>query len=216
MDFVKARANMVDSQVRTDDVTDPFLLAALKDVPRERFVPEAKRSVAYMGVPIEVAPGRYLLDARSFAKLANLAEITRSDRILDVGPATGYSTVILGRLGKSVIAVESDSGLAAQANELTGEFLGLADSCKTGPLAHGHTAGGPYDVIFLNGAVSAPPEALLEQLALGGRLVGVVTDRGVGKAHIFIKSPAGFSARIAFDATVPPLPGFAAVPQFVF
>ena len=209
-DMRAARNAMVDSQVRTDDVTDPILTAAMRAVPRESFVPPALASVAYMGEGLEVAPGRYLLDPRAFAKLTQLSGLKAGETVLDVGGATGYSAAIFAALGAKVTALESDSALAETAKAKAGVEV------VTGPLAAGYAKNAPYDVIFLNGAVPARPDALLEQLAPGGRLVGIVTDRGVGKAHIFLKSAGGHSSRVAFDATVAPLPGFESIPSFVF
>src|SRR5579872_4148851 len=106
-----ARFNMVETQIRPADVTDPQVLAALNAVPRERFVPRAAVALAYADVPVQIAPGRYLLDPRSFAKLLQLARITADDRILDVGCGTGYSSAILARLGANVVALEQDADL---------------------------------------------------------------------------------------------------------
>lgn len=214
-DFSHARDNMVDSQIRTDDVTNPALIAAFRSVPREAFVPPQLQPVAYMGEPVEVAPGRFLLDPRSLAKLCQLAEVRASDAVLDVGGTTGYSAAILSGLAGKVTALESSAGLAAAAK------VNLAHAAKpvsvvVGPLAKGWPDGAPYDVILLNGAVPELPEALLDQLAVNGRLVGVVTDRVVGKAHIVIRAATGLSSRIAFDATVPLLAGFESAPHFVF
>lgn len=211
-DFSAARNAMVDSQVRTDDVTDPALTGAMRATPREIFVPEALAGVAYMGESLEVAPGRFLLDPRAFAKLAQLSGLKAGELVLDVGGASGYSAAVFAALGAEVTALESDAELAARARANLGERAAVV----TGPLAEGWAKDAPYDVIFLNGAVPARPDRLLAQLKPGGRLVGIVTDRGVGKAHIFLKSSAGYSSRIAFDATVAPLPGFEPAPSFVF
>lgn len=212
LDTSAARNAMVDSQVRTDDVTDPVLTAAMRAVPRENFVPHAFASVAYMGEAVEVAAGRFMLDPRSFAKLAHLSGLKAGERVLDVGGATGYSAAVFEDIGAEVTALECDAELAARAKTA----LGAGVSVVTGPLSAGWPAGAPYDVIFLNGAVPSRPDALLAQLRPGGRLVGIVTDSGIGKAHIFLKSAAGHSSRVAFDATVAHLPGFDIAPSFVF
>ncbi|MFT3808462.1 MAG: protein-L-isoaspartate O-methyltransferase [Micropepsaceae bacterium] len=211
-DMRAARNAMVDSQVRTDDVTDPVLTAAMRAVPREDFVPQALASVAYMGEAVEVAPGRFLLDPRAFAKLTQLSGLKAGETVLDVGGATGYSAAVFAALGARVTALESDPALAEAAKARAGAGIEVV----TGALAAGYAQKAPFDVIFLNGAIPARPDALLEQLAPGGRLVGIVTDRGVGKAHIFLKSVGGHSSRIAFDAAAPALPGFEPVPSFVF
>ena len=214
--FAAARANMVDCQVRTSDVTEPSLVAAMRAVPRERFVPEALASLAYMSEAIEVAPGRFLLDPRSFAKLAQLAEIKPTDSVLDVGGTTGYSAAVLSRLAGSVVALEVDPALSARASTLLAEQGVSNAKTVTGALREGYAAAAPYDVIFLNGAVADRPDGLIAQLKPGGRLVGIVTDNGVGKAHIFVKASSGTSSRIAFDSPAAALPGFAAAPSFVF
>lgn len=213
VDYLRQRNSMVDSQVRTDDVTHPPLVAALRGVEREAFVPDSLRAVAYIGEPLQIAPGRFLLDARTFAKLCQLAEITPADTVLVVGGATGYSAAVLARLAAHVTLLESDAGLAeAAATNLASAGVTIA----RGPLAAGWPAKAPYTLILLDGAVPVVPETLLAQLAPNGRLVGVVTDKGVGKAHIFIKAATGLSSRIAFDATVPTLAGFESAPHFVF
>lgn len=214
--FAAARANMVNCQVRTSDVTQPDLVAALRAVPRERFVPERLASLAYMGEAIEIAPGRFLLDPRSFAKLVHLAEVKPTDSVLDVGGGTGYSAAVLARLAASVVALDCDAALTAKAASLLAETGAANAKAVTGPLKDGYAAAAPYDVIVLNGAVPARPEGLLAQLKPGGRLVGIVTDNGVGKAHIFLKASAGCSSRVAFDSAAAALPGFAAAPSFVF
>jgi protein-L-isoaspartate(D-aspartate) O-methyltransferase len=213
--FAAARANMVDCQVRTADVTDHALISAMRTVPRERFMPAGRETLAYMGDAIDVAPGKALLAPRSFAKLAQLADVQPTDHVLDVGGATGYSAAVLARLAAHVIALEDDAGLSAKAAEILAELAPNARTV-TGPLSQGHAAAAPYDVIFLNGSVPARPDGLLAQLKPGGRLVGIVTDSGIGKAHIFVKASSGTSSRIAFDSSAAPLSGFAAAPSFVF
>src|SRR5947207_2625514 len=110
-DYQALRRTMVDAQVRANDVADPRIHAAMLAVPRERFVPAAKRGFAYAEVPLEVAPKRYLLEPRIFAKMLQLAEVRPDDRILDIGCATGYSSAVLARLGAEVVALEQDADL---------------------------------------------------------------------------------------------------------
>jgi protein-L-isoaspartate(D-aspartate) O-methyltransferase len=215
VDYALARDNMVDGQIRTADVTDSALIAALRTVPREGFVPAELRSLAYMGDALQAAPGRCLLDPRVFAKLAVAADIGPGDKLLDVGGGTGYSAAVLSRIAGSVVALEEPM-IAPLAHEYLADAGVRGVEIVAGPLAPGWPKGAPYDVIFLNGSVAVSPDALLAQLALGGRLVGVVTDSGIGKAHIFVKTSAGVSSRVAFDASVDPLPGFAGTPQFAF
>lgn len=214
--FDSQRFNMVEAQLRANDVGDPRLLAAMAEIPRERFVPASKRALAYSDVPVEVSPGRFLLDPRTFAKLLALAEIGPEDTVLDVGSATGYSAAVLARLAKSVIALEQDAELVRLAYDLL-PSVGAANAIVTqGPLDRGLKAKAPYDVIVVNGAIAARPDTLLGQLAEGGRLVAVVSDGVAGKAELYVRRRGGIGCRAGFDADVPPLVGFSKTVGFVF
>ncbi len=210
-----ARFNMIEAQIRTSNVTSPRILAALDTVPRERFVPTASRALAYADVPVPVAPGRFLLDPRSFAKLLQLADVTAEDKVLDVGCATGYSSAVLGRLGKSVVALEQDADLVRVASEALADATGRIILTQ-GALIEGFRSEAPYDVIFINGAIERVPETLLAQLAEGGRLVAVMKDGAQGRAHLFLKEHGVVGQRPDFDADVPLLAGFKKAVGFVF
>ena len=217
MDFELARRNMVDNQVRTNRVTDSLVISALRAIPRELFVPTAQNGVAYVDDDIAVAPGRYLMEPMILARLLQLAAIQRTDVVLDVGCATGYSTAVLGKMASSVVALEQDAELVNWAAEtLLG--LGIDNAVVVeGQLAEGLPDQGPYDVIFVNGAMDRVPEVLREQLADGGRLVGVLRgEKGVGHATLVTRSGNAFGHRTEFDANVRMLPGFARKPTFVF
>ena len=201
-----ARFNMIEAQVRVNDVTDARILAALDAVPRETFVPTAARALAYADVPVAVAPGRYLLDPRSFAKMLNLAQVGAGDRVLDVGSATGYSAAVLARLADSVVALEQDAELVRASSQLLANVQGKVEVVQGG-LVEGAKAQGPYDVIFVNGAIEQVPETLLGQLAEGGRLVAVLKD-GQSRAWLYVKEQGQVGRRPDFDAGVPVLAGF--------
>ena len=209
-----ARFNMVEAQIRSANVTDPHILAAMNAVPREKFVPSASQALAYADVPVAVAPGRYLLDPRSFAKLAQLAEIGPDDRILDVGCGTGYSAAVLARIGAEVVALEQDADLVRVASGLLANAVGKVEVVQGG-LIEGVKGQGPFDVIFVNGAIEQAPEILLSQLAEGGRLVTVLKD-GQSRAWLFLKENGQIGRRPAFDADVPVLAGFKKAMGFVF
>lgn len=221
-DFKLERANMVESQIRPNAVTDPELLRALHETPREKFVPAALRELAYMDGVLQVLdardhrPARHLLSPMVFAKLAQLAEPRKSERILDIGGATGYSTAILARLGASVVALETDAGLTAFAKEALAS-LGIANvTFAMGALEAGSPEKGPFDVIFLGGRAAQIPEALTAQLAEGGRLVAVVGTDSSAKAKLIRNIGGRCQERSAFDAGAPLLPGFEAKKAFVF
>lgn len=218
MDYAIARHNMVESQIRTNRVTDQLVMQAMEAIPREMFVPKALRGIAYSDEDIDLGSGRWLMEPMVFARLLQAALIDSNDVILDVGCATGYSTAVLSRLASTVVAVESDSDLAAQATETLSQ-LGIDNAAVIdGGLSEGCPQQGPYDVIFLGGAVEEVPQALLDQLAEGGRLVTVVRAPSdpFGEAMIFRRTDGYVGNRPLFDANIPPLPGFAKAPTFTF
>lgn len=217
-DFAAARANMVENQVRCNAVTDARLIAAMHAVPRELFVPETRRGIAYMDedIRLSVGPSRYLLQPRAFSKLAQLAEVGEGDKVLDVGCATGYSTAVLSRLAGTVIGLEENEELASAARQALGQ-LGTANATVvTGRLSDGHAKEASYNVIFLNGSVPVAPKNLFDQLAEGGRLVAVVGEGSAAHGEVFVKSNGVVGGRVAFDAIVQPLPGFELAERFVF
>jgi len=224
-DFASQRLTMVETQLRPNEVTDTRLLAAMSAVPRERFVPERLRGFSYMDEGIEVFPGldgapaRLLLAPMVLARLIQLAAVEPQDSVLDVGCATGYSTAVLAKLGRSVTGVEAEPELAKAARS-TLRDLGLTNTDTfEGPLAEGCPKEGPYDVILLNGSVPSPPQALLAQLAEGGRLAAILGQGSYGaqgKAFLFVSAGAEASGVVHFDAGAPPLPGFSPAPAFSF
>jgi protein-L-isoaspartate(D-aspartate) O-methyltransferase len=221
-DFDALRTRMVDRQLRTEDVTDYAILAAMGELPREQFVPPRLRSLAYIDVDLSVKdaggalPARYLMEPAPFARLIQAAEIEPTDIVLDVGCATGYSTAVLARLADSVVAVEVDAELAVLAGENLVD-LGVANAAVvTGPLTAGYPSEGPYDVIFLGGAVEVVPDTLFEQLKEGGRLVGVVGYGRAAQAVLFTRTSGDIGSRPLFNAHLQPLPGFNKLKAFVF
>ncbi|WP_413987935.1 protein-L-isoaspartate O-methyltransferase family protein [Labrys okinawensis] len=216
-DFAQARRTMVDCQVRTNDVTEGRVVDAFLAVPREAFVPAPKQALAYLDADLAVGPAgsqRYLIQPMFLAKLVQLAGVKPTDVVLDVGAATGYSAAILSQLAAKVVALESDESLAGEAKTALASYDNV--SVTAGPLANGAAASGPYDVILLQGSVEEVPLALFESLREGGRLIAVVGRGRAGRATIFVRVGGDFTGRIAFDASLSALPGFAKAPAFTF
>ena len=215
-DTATARRMMVDGQVRTADVTNPDLIAAMLAVPRELFVPPAVAGQAYLDADITVGKGRALLKPMVLAKLIQAAQVSDTDHVLDVGCATGYSSAVLCRMVGSVVALEEDTTLAGQARTALAATGTAAVVVATGPLTAGWPAAAPYDLILLNGSTEIAPEVLGRQLKPNGRIAGIFGRGPNGKGMLYRMVEGHLVGRPIFDAAAPLLPGFAATPAFVF
>ena len=215
-DTANARRLMVEGQVRTADVTDADLLDAMLTLQRERFLPPSLAPLAYLDADIPIAKGRALLKPMVLAKLIQAARVRRQDRVLDVGCATGYSAAVLALLAGSVIALEEDADLARQAKEALAAVGAAGVEVVVGPLTAGWPAGGPYDVILLDGATEIAPETLGRQLKPEGRLLCVSGRAPAAKGTIYRLIEGHLVGRPIFDAAARLLPGFVAPPAFVF
>lgn len=216
MDFANARAAMVESQVRTSDVTDPLIQAAMRTLPRERFAPAHLRSLAYADLDLEVAPGRYLLRPRDLSKLLQSLAPKPGERALEIAGATAYGGAVLAGCGCEVVSLEPDPSLSFAARAaLDGAGVTAVRTVSTATEL-GWDERAPYDVICLNGAAEIVPEAWLAQLAEGGRLAVIVRSGAAGAARIYTRSQGTVAYRVAFDAAPPVVPGLTKPPAFTF
>ena len=216
-DYAAARFHMVECQIRPNKVTDHRLVDALMDVPREIFVPQALRGVAYVDGDIAVGNGRYIMEPMVFARMLQEAGVDESAAVLDIGCTTGYSTAVLARMAASVVGVESDPKLAAAAESALVQAGVSNATVVNGPLGEGYAAKAPYDVIIFEGAVSEVPQAVCEQLAEGGRMVvTVLGERGLGEVRLYQRYGRAVSSRVLFEAQPHLLPGFEPKPKFEF
>jgi protein-L-isoaspartate(D-aspartate) O-methyltransferase len=215
-DTATARRMMVDGQVRTADVTNLDLIAAMLAVPRELFVPLSLAGQAYLDSDIAVGDGRVLLKPMVLAKLIQAAKVSASDHVLDVGCGTGYSSAVLSRVVGSVVALEANAELARRAQQALAAAGAAEVMVATGPLTAGWPAGAPYDLILLNGTSEIVPESLAGQLKPNGRLACIFGRTPGGKGTIFRLVEGHLVGRPIFDAAAPVLPGFVAPLAFVF
>jgi protein-L-isoaspartate(D-aspartate) O-methyltransferase len=222
MDFQAARLAMVESQIRPNGVRDPLILNAFATLPREAFVPESQKVLAYMDEPVlavpatEGSPPRYLLPPMVLAKLLQGAAIAQSDHALDIGGATGYSAAVLAQICGKVEALEASESLA-ETMRLSLKAANVENvSVHHGPLNQGLDFSKPYDFILLNGSVAEEPKELFGQLAEGGRLAVIVRGGWQGHAYLYTKNSGAVSGRPIFDAGAEYLPGFEKHPYFVF
>ncbi len=221
MDFATARRAMVDGQIRTNDVTDRALIAAMLDVPRERFVPEQMVPLAYLDRDLPLGGAgpsgtktRQLIKPAVLARLIQAADCGPSDHVLVVGCGWGYSAAVLARLAASVVALDD---VFAEKARATVSLMGVTNvTVVAAPLTAGWAAGAPYDIILVEGGVEVVPDGLFGQLAPTGRLVTVVMAGPIGKAMCFQRINGDVSGRPIVDATAPVLPGFSKTPAFVF
>lgn len=213
-DFTAARRNMVDGQVRTADVTDRRLLAAMLEVKREQFVAPAMAGLAYLDLDLPVLEGsaRRLLKPMLLAKLIQALDLASADRVLDVGCVGGYAAALLARLASQVVALEQDAGLVKVAALSALPRVTVV----TAPLTEGFAPGGPYDAILLEGATEMPPHNLFRQLKDGGRLACVLGSGPASKAMLYRRSGGEVGGRPIFDAVAPVLPGYVQPPAFAF
>jgi protein-L-isoaspartate(D-aspartate) O-methyltransferase len=216
--FDVARENMIQGQLRPNGIEAPALLQALQAVPREKFVPRHLQRIAYVDEDVEIAKGRYLPEPVILARLLQALDIAEGEIALDIGCGSGYSTALLGQMTATVVALESDKGLAAEADRLLREL----DICNTVVIEQADIAAGfdkqaPYNVMLINGSVPEVPADLMNQLADGGRLATVLSKRGhMGSAVLITRTGDNFSTRVLFDAATPPMPGFQKAETFVF
>jgi protein-L-isoaspartate(D-aspartate) O-methyltransferase len=219
--FATARQKMVDGQVRPSDVTDIRILDAMQVVPREAFVPEDRRALAYLDLDLDISAAggtkRFLVRPRVIAKMLQAAEITGSDNVLIAGCASGYTAALAAQLAARVAATEPGPEEASRAKAVLAE-LGLANvTFRPASAAEGDPANGPYDLIILDGATEITPDRLYQQLKDGGRLIGVFAATKPPRAVVVSRSHStDFGQRALFDATVPVLPGLERLPEFVF
>jgi protein-L-isoaspartate(D-aspartate) O-methyltransferase len=219
-DFAAARRMMVDGQIRPNDVHDLRIIAAMLEIPRERFVSASNAEFAYadldLPVGIDTQPARRLLKPMVLAKMAQAAAVGASDRVLDVGCATGYSSALLARLAQSVVALEEDPALAKLAEQALSDLHTSNVTVVTGPAIKGWPARAPYDVIFLNGATEVVPKTLFGQLKEEGRLIAVMGRSAAGRVILYRCVGGNVSGWPVFDAAAALVPGFAEPPTFVF
>jgi protein-L-isoaspartate(D-aspartate) O-methyltransferase len=216
MDFARARDFMVESQVRPSDVTDSRIVHAMRTLPRERFVPAGKRTIAYGDLEVEVADGRVLMRPRDLAKLIQNLAPQANERVLEIAGATGYGAAVLAACCKEVITLDPNPDLSFAAQAAL-ESAGVTNAKTVSTAAvDGWADEAPYDVILLNGAAEIVPDSWLQQLAPGGRLGVIVRQGAAGTARIYTRTGDTSSYRSAFDAAPPVAPGLAKPPAFAF
>jgi protein-L-isoaspartate(D-aspartate) O-methyltransferase len=212
--FDSMRHSMVASQLRTNAVSDMRVVTAMARVPRESFAPEAAKDLAYRDTAVPLGRGRSLNVPIATGRLLNEAMIQPTDSVLLIGAATGYTAAVLGELAAKVVAVEQDPELAAIARTALAGYVNV--TLVEAPLTEGNSAGAPYDVLVIDGAVEQVPSALLAQLRVGGRVATGLSDRGITRLASGVKSAGGFGLTDFADIDCVALPGFGKARSFTF
>lgn len=208
-DFAQRRTVMVDTQVRPSDVTKFPVIQAMLTIPREEFVPPAKRAVAYSGENLDIGHGRVLLEPRTLAKMVDALDIQPQDLVLDLACGYGYSSAVISRMAEAVVAIEDHEEMAAEAERRLAEAGVFNVAVLNAPLSEGAPKQGPYDAILIGGAVEEVPGAIIDQLKEGGRIAALFSEGRLGVVRIGHRLNGRVNWRYAFNAHAPVLAGFA-------
>ena len=206
---------MVDTQIRPSDVTKFPIIDAFLFVPREKFVPDGKREAAYIGENFQIGQSRVILEPRTLAKLLDALDVNNDELVLDIGTGLGYSSAVISLVAEFVVAVEDDSSLASEAEEILSEIGADNVVVEVNKLEEGAPEHGPYDVIIIQGGVEKIPGSILKQLKNGGRVGAIFIEEGLGTAKIGFKLNDKINWRYSFNAAAPVLPGFFKQKDFV-
>ncbi len=220
-DWLTARCNMVESQIKPNAVTDQRLISALLAVPRELFVPTSMHALTYCDLDIDISVDAsedacHILAPMTFARMIQLASIHPTDHVLDIGCASGYSSAVLSSIAGSVVAIEQDDGMVSRAQDTLTAIGADNVAVVQSNLNSGLGSQGPYDAIILEGAVEEIPESLFGQLSDGGRLVAALRSNGIDTFYRFVRSNGEISGSSAFGSSVRMLRGFECEQGFVF
>ena len=217
MDLERARFNMIEQQIRPWEVLDANVLGLLEQRPRDTFVPEECRKLAYADMRIPLEGGQVMMLPREEARLLQALQVKERDAVLEVGTGSGYLTALLADLARHVTSVEILPGLSERAGR-TLASLGIRNvTLEVGDARHGWPRGAPYAAIALTGSVHALDPAILEQLEVGGRLFVIVGDAPAMEARLVTRTSAQqWDTESLFETVVPSLAGAQADPHFTF
>jgi protein-L-isoaspartate(D-aspartate) O-methyltransferase len=219
MDMNQARFNMIEQQIRPWEVLDPQVLELLSTVRREDFVPLAHKALAFvdMEIPLGAAPNQVMLAPRVQARLLQDLAVQPNDKALDVGTGSGFMAALLAHQAASVLSLEIDSALAAQAQANLQKSGVTNVTVRHADGSQGAAADGPFDVIVLNGSVAEVPTHLLEQLSIGGRLAAIVGQEPMMRATVITRnSDTSWTTTEPWDCNTARLSSFAEPSRFKF
>ena len=213
----QARFNMVEQQIRPWQVLDPAVLHTLQHIARELFVPAKHHALAYTDTEISLGHGQEMLPPRVDARLLHDVQLKPTDKVLEIGTGSGYLTALLADRSQHVVSLESNPELHANARANL-QRAGIHNvDVRLGDGSAGAADDGPFDAIVLGGSVHDVPQALLQQLKVGGRLIAIVGEEPVMQATLFTRTSANdWTHRALWDTTAPRLIGFTEPSRFHF
>ena len=213
-DFTANRRAMIDSQLRTNGITSPDVIAAMGIVPRENFVPESLQSIAYMDRSVPLGAGRALNPPLAAGLMLEQAGVEKNDRILVIGAGTGYLAALLAGKVASIVATEESVDLMAlaQTNLISQSGLTLVAA----PLPAGAPDHAPYSLVLIDGAIEVLPQAIVDQMEEGGRIITGLAEGAVRRLASGYKHNGAAALRAFADTEIAALPGFAHAKEFVF
>ena len=217
MNVEQARSNMVEQQIRTWEVLDQEVIDLLYRVPREAFVPEPHRALAFADLELPLAEGERMWQPKMEARVLQELAPGRTDRVLEVGTGSGYLTALLAHRAARVCSVEIKPALAELGRRNLERHGADNVTLELGDAARGWERHAPYDVIVLTGSTPVLPNALLAQLAIGGRLFAVVGEAPAMSARLVHCGGAqAFQSTDLFETVIAPLANCEQPPRFRF
>ena len=205
-DIEQARFNMIEQQIRTWEVLDTRVLELLKEVPREEFVAEQYKGLAFADLEIPIGYGQTMLSPKMEARIVQAMQLKASDRVLAIGTGSGYLTALLARMAGHVYSVESVAELSETARARLAAHGIRNVTLEVGNAAQGWTAHAPYDVIVYTGSLPVAPERVQNSLTMDGRMFVVVGEAPVMEATMIRRISAdGFRREVLFETCLPAL-----------
>ena len=217
MDIELARFNMIEQQIRPWEVLDPGLLELLKKLPRELFVPQQHRELAFADLNLPISHGECMMQPKVEARLIQALALTSTDRVLEVGTGTGYLTALLASSCAQVTSIDIHGDFLRSASTRL-ENLGIVNAAfEEGDAAEDWADDNGWDAIILTGSVPIPPYSYCNRLTAGGRLVAIVGQSPVMEAMLYRRSNDKESTELSlFDTSLPPLINAQTPSAFIF